>query len=187
MTGNLGPRSRCLGVAFGRDGVGWDSQGVHIHEGNISEARAAESFRERLWPSLPVCSFALLITLSFGVAFAHAYGNTVGTAVFVTTTAVAATAMAITAPVVVVDARGLQAGIAVLPWSVIGTVRGLDASATRAASGPRAHRAAYFLLRGWVPESVIVEVVDPQDPHPYWHVSTRRRTDLVAALTCERG
>lgn len=139
-------------------------------------------FRERLWPSLPVVGFVVLVTGSLGVAFAHAYGAAVGLWVGVATTLASLTTAYWSAPVIRVDQRGLQAGVAVLPWSAIGSVRGLDRAATKAASGPRAHAAAYFLLRGWVPESVIVAVIDPQDPHPYWHVSTRARAGLVAAL-----
>lgn len=170
---------RGLGVACRGDRIGWDSQRMRIHDGNDSEPW----FRERLWPSLPVIGFAALIAVSFGIAFDHAYGWDVGVAVLLITGVGATVALVATAPLLRVDARGLQAGVAVLPWEAMGRVRALDRDATRQASGPRAHRAAFFLLRGWLPESVIIEVVDAQDPHPYWHVSTRRRDDLVAALT----
>jgi threonine/homoserine/homoserine lactone efflux protein len=154
---------------------------VQLHVGKATDA-ATPTFHERLWPSLPVIAFALLMTLSLGVAFGHAYGAATGIVVAVTASVAVVAAMTATAPVVKVDSEGLQAGVAVLPWSAIGSVRQLDAAATKAARGPRANAAAYFLLRGWLPDSVIVTVVDPDDPHPYWHLSTRRPAELAQAL-----
>jgi hypothetical protein len=41
---------------------------------------------------------------------------------------------------------------------------------------------AYLCLRGWISPVVRVELDDPDDPTPYWLVSTRRPAQLVAAL-----
>jgi hypothetical protein len=41
---------------------------------------------------------------------------------------------------------------------------------------------AHFQLRGGINCSVIIEVTDPLDPHPYWQVSTRKPDLLLAAL-----
>jgi hypothetical protein len=43
-----------------------------------------------------------------------------------------------------------------------------------------------MLLRSWVPTAVRIDLVDPDDPTPYWFVSTRRPDELVRALTTTR-
>ena len=43
---------------------------------------------------------------------------------------------------------------------------------------PRAH----IVQRTWIPESVVVTVADPADPHPYWLVSSRRPVHLADAI-----
>ncbi len=76
----------------------------------------------------------------------------------------------------------LRAGRARLPLAVAGRVVPLDAQRAAQARGPGIDARAYHLLRGWVPTAVLVELVDPQDPTPYWYVSTRRPDRLARAL-----
>ncbi len=42
---------------------------------------------------------------------------------------------------------------------------------------------AWLLLRGWIPGVVRVRLDDPDDPTPYWLVSSRHPRRLAAALT----
>jgi hypothetical protein len=145
--------------------------------------RVATVFGERLWPSpawwlLPIgagASVGLVIPVvaSIGVAAAAALVVAV----------VVAWALVGWAAVVRVDASGLRAGRARLPWSAIGSVAALDEEAARRVRGPQADPRAYLLLRSYVPRAVVVEVDDPGDPTPYWYVSTRRPKALAAALT----
>ena len=142
----------------------------------------ASQYYERLWPSLTVYLLMLVMTASFGIAFGHAYGHDLGMGVFVGSTFVAIIAMLIFTPRIEVTSLGLRAGIAVLPCECIGEAHVLDATATASARSSRAHASAYFLLRGWVKTSVIVQVVDLRDPHPYWHISTRHPDQLQQAI-----
>ena len=48
--------------------------------------------------------------------------------------------------------------------------------------GPRLDARAYVCLRAWARTGVHVVLEDPQDPTPYWLVSTRRPQDLAQAL-----
>jgi hypothetical protein len=77
---------------------------------------------------------------------------------------------------------GLTAGRARLPWSAIGRVEALDADTARALRGPDADPSAYLAIRGYVATAVRVEVVDAEDPTPYWYVSTRAPAALAAAI-----
>jgi hypothetical protein len=81
-----------------------------------------------------------------------------------------------------VDGPTFHAGRAQIPVSLLGAPVALDAVASRRLAGMDADARAYLLLRPYVKKSVQVPVVDPEDPTPYWLVSTRRPQELVRAL-----
>ena len=82
----------------------------------------------------------------------------------------------------VVTDRVFRAGRARIEVSWLAEPRLLDAEETWRATGPGADARAWLVLRPYVRESVMVQVVDPADPAPYWLVSTRRPAELTAAL-----
>jgi hypothetical protein len=84
---------------------------------------------------------------------------------------------------VVVTDRTFRAGRAHVPVSLLADPRPLDAEETWQAVGPQADARAYLLLRPYARESVMVQLVDPVDPVPYWLVSSRRPEALAAALS----
>jgi hypothetical protein len=59
----------------------------------------------------------------------------------------------------------------------------LDEDATRRAFGVEADARAFLLLRPYLRRSVRVHVLDPDDPVPYWLVSTRHPDRLTEALS----
>ncbi len=75
-----------------------------------------------------------------------------------------------------------RAGRAHIPVDQLGVPVALDAPASRRLAGVDADARAYLLLRPYVARSVQVPVQDPQDPAPYWLVSTRHPDRVVAAL-----
>lgn len=88
----------------------------------------------------------------------------------------------LTSPRVRVQDDELTAGRARIPVALLGEARALDRDQTRVALGPGLDARAYVCLRAWAGTAVRVEVRDPQDPTPYWLVSTRRPAELAAAL-----
>lgn len=64
----------------------------------------------------------------------------------------------------------------------IGGVTPLDREGTRRARGPSADPRAYVATRAWLPQSVRVQVEDPEDDTPYWLVGTRDPQGLTQAL-----
>ena len=76
----------------------------------------------------------------------------------------------------------LFVGKAHIERKFISKVEALDSEAMRVTRGPKADPAAYLALRFWVATGVKVSINDPKDPTPYWLISTKRATDLVAAL-----
>ena len=83
--------------------------------------------------------------------------------------------------------RELVAGRARIGLTYLADPRPLDAAATRERMGPGADARAHLLVRPYVAESVVVDVVDPRDPTPYWLVSSRRPTLLADALRARLG
>ena len=76
----------------------------------------------------------------------------------------------------------LWAGPAHLPASVISRSAEVPKSAKSAAMGRQLDPAAYVLHRGWVGPMVLTVLDDPDDPTPYWLVSSRHPDRLLAAL-----
>ncbi len=143
------------------------------------------TYRERLWPApwiylatALVIPASLLVFLPInavaGVVVAIVlYGGIVGLLLFTT-------------PTVEVGEGALRAGRARLPLAVVGEVaaaRGADAVRER---GTGLHADAWLLIRGWIPDVVRVELVDPADPTPYWLISSRRAEELAEAIRSAR-
>lgn len=90
------------------------------------------------------------------------------------------------AEVSVVDGT-FQAGRAQIPVHQLAEPEPLGAADAKRAAGVDADARAYLLLRPYVSRSVKVRVTDPQDPTPYWLVSTRHPDTLAQVLASEIG
>ena len=73
-----------------------------------------------------------------------------------------------------------------IPVSYVTEVNVLDAEAKRALLGPLASRYAFIVQRPWITGALRVVIDDPADPTPYWIVSSRRPTQLAAAIIAAR-
>lgn len=144
-------------------------------------------FQERLWPSFGQCAFAFIMTVSLGIAYGRAYGNDLGLIVAITTTLAAAVGIAVNAPLIRVDELNFRVGRARLPLQYIGKIQKLDEEQSRRARSTDANSNAHFQLRGGIKNTVIVEVIDAEDPHPYWQVSSRNPDELIAALNAAKN
>ncbi|MFF0814016.1 DUF3093 domain-containing protein [Rhodococcus sp. NPDC003318] len=76
----------------------------------------------------------------------------------------------------------LHVGRAHLPVEAIARVAVVPGSAKSAALGRQLDPAAFVQNRTWIKPMLLVVLDDPDDPTPYWLVSTRRPHDLAAAL-----
>jgi Protein of unknown function (DUF3093) len=83
------------------------------------------------------------------------------------------------------DEPELWVGDAHLPLRFVGQVDVVGKEGKRKALGPELDPAAFVVHRGWVPSLVRVHLTDPEDPTPYWIVSTRRPEKLAALLRGE--
>ena len=80
------------------------------------------------------------------------------------------------------DDAELWAGPAHLPVSVVTRSAAVPKTAKSAALGRQLDPAAYVLHRAWVGPMLLVVLDDPDDPTPYWLVSTRHPDRVLAAL-----
>nr|WP_221378757.1 DUF3093 domain-containing protein [Actinoplanes polyasparticus] len=73
-----------------------------------------------------------------------------------------------------------------LPLEFVQDVVALDAEGKREALGVGAHPLAFVVQRPWIGPAVQVLLNDPDDPTPYWIVSTRHPVELATALLSRR-
>ncbi|MFF5989060.1 DUF3093 domain-containing protein [Prauserella flavalba] len=78
--------------------------------------------------------------------------------------------------------RELWVGDAHLPLRFVGEVEVIGKAAKRKALGPELDPAAFVAHRGWVPTMVRIHLTDPEDPTPYWLISTRHPERLAELL-----
>lgn len=76
----------------------------------------------------------------------------------------------------------LHVGRAHLPVDAIARVAAVPPSAKSAALGRQLDPAAFVQNRTWIRSMLLIVLDDPDDPTPYWLVSTRRPHELAAAL-----
>jgi len=139
-------------------------------------------YQERLWPSLGQWIFALIMTSSLGIAYGRAFGVELGIVVGVVATFLISIGLIVNTPLIQIDELNFRVGRARLPLDYVGKIQRLDEEQSRRARSTDANSNAHFQLRGGIKETVIVEVTDPQDPHPYWQLSTRKPAALMSAL-----
>jgi len=141
---------------------------------------------ERLWPAPWVFVVtALVIPASLLVFLPISLEAGIATAIVLYAGIVVV--LLTTTPRVEVRDGVLTAGRAHIPVGLLGAATAVDGEEARAERGVRLDARAWLLLRGWIPGLVRVELEDPDDPTPYWLVSTRHPTALAAAIERARS
>jgi Protein of unknown function (DUF3093) len=143
-----------------------------------------ETLRPRPWSwSLPI-GFAGCLGLAVGAAYDAAAGAAVAA---LTAGVLLLWLLAAWRTRIAVDAEFVRADRAALPARHVGRVKALSKQEAFVARTADADPRAYTLLRTWAaPAAVILEVTDPEDPHPYWLISTRRPDALADAIVAAR-
>lgn len=143
-------------------------------------------YQERLWPSPGVWALVPLMGLTATVAVFPVSRLWAGVAGVLVMTALVTWGVR-SSPVVAVTDTHLLAGPARLPLDVVGDVEAWRGEDARRQRGPLLDARAHLLLRGWVGPVVTVALRDPDDPTPYWVVSTRTPERLRDALLGASG
>ncbi len=142
-------------------------------------------YRERLLPGpwvFIICG--LLIPASLLVFLP--INETLGVISAVVLYAAAAILLVLGSPRIEVTDVELLAGRAKLPLANVGEATGYTGTEATAERGVRLDARAWLVIRGWISPVVKVIVDDANDPAPYWLVSTRNPTALIAALAQAR-
>jgi hypothetical protein len=140
------------------------------------------SYRERLWPSSWIyLATALVIPASILVlAPVNIVAGVIAAGVlFVGLAGI----FIVLAPVIEVKDGMLSAGKARIPVELLGTPSIFKGGAATLQRGQRLDARAWLCLRGWVDPVVKIPLEDPDDPTPYWLVSSRNPEGLTAALS----
>ncbi len=158
----------------------------------VSETRAtAQSvrYRERLWVPLwwwlPGLGMAALIALEVDQGVS-ALPDWLPYAVLLPVAAVVLVTLGRTEVRVVSGGDGaeteLWVGNAHLPASVVSRSAVVPKSAKSAALGRQLDPAAYVVHKSWIGPMVLLVLDDPDDPTPYWLISSRHPDKVLAAL-----
>jgi hypothetical protein len=138
-------------------------------------------YSERLWPSPGIWT----ATIGLGAAFAlipAPVSSEAALIVGILGVVALVTLLWVTTPTVLVSSETFTAGRARVPLTFVGTVEELDPTTMRQARGTGLNARAYLCIRGWLPAGVKVVLNDPEDPTPYWIVSSRRPDALAGAV-----
>jgi hypothetical protein len=145
-------------------------------------------FRERLTPGPgTLLAVLLLLPAMYIVALPLSRVVAVDLAIAVVVTAVAEAVVILGSPVLSVADGVLTAGRARIPVALTGATEAFRGRGATAARGTDLDARAFTLFRGWVDPVVRVHLADPDDPAPYWLLSTRRPEELRAALAAEHA
>lgn len=143
-------------------------------------------YSERLWPSPGIWAATIAFGAGLGLIPAPV---SVEAAVITGILGVVAciTLLVVTTPTLAVTAETFVAGRARVPVSVVARIEALDPAQMQQARGIQLDARAYLCIRGWLPAGARVVLDDPEDPTPYWIISSRRPEALAKALSAAIG
>ncbi|NJC68375.1 DUF3093 domain-containing protein [Planosporangium thailandense] len=150
---------------------------------NEAPARYAERLRVPWWVWPPALAFAALMAAEVYLGA----GRWIWVPYVILLPATAAGLWALGRLRVAVEDGELRVDDARLPLRYVGGVTVLGVDEKRLLLGTAAHPYAFVVQRPWVKGAVQVHLDDPNDPTPYWVVSSRRPATLAAALLAARS
>lgn len=188
--GGVGPGAR----SGAQEDPGGRRVGRWCHSGTVSSSPGLPGalpadgvlYRERIGAALWMWLLWAGLLVSIWLALLVVAGPLWCTVAAVAAGALGALGLLSSAARVEVAGGELRAGRAHIPLGLLGAPQVLDEEAARRLRGPGFEPRAFHLLRSWVPGAVLVDVVDPADPTPYWYVSTRRPEQLATAIRAGR-
>lgn len=142
-------------------------------------------YKEKLWPSPWLfISTALVIPASLLVFLP--INELAGVIVAIVLYLGCVGLLLLGSPTVQVTETEFLAGRARLPIGIVGAVTASSGDDARQERGPRLDARAWLMIRGWIDPVVRVQVMDSNDPTPYWVVSTRHPQAVIDAVTAAK-
>jgi hypothetical protein len=139
-------------------------------------------YRERLYAA-PWLFIASALIIPITILILAPINLTVGIITAIVFYAAIVVVYIVSAPTIVVTKTELIAGRARIPLGLVGDASAYDGEDARIQRGQKLDARAWLLIRGWIMPVVKVPVTDPQDPAPYWLLSTRNPDQLVRVLS----
>ncbi len=138
-------------------------------------------YRERVRPNLG--AFIAVATLLPAVTLvSEPFDYRIGIAVgLVLVTSIWATLFFL-APVIKVGNSNLVVGRAEIPRNLLGKIEEIGKDQIFSERGPNLDPAAFRVFQGTVKTAVKIALNDPNDPTPYWIISTRKPAQLAESL-----
>jgi hypothetical protein len=143
-------------------------------------------YRERVWAA-PYMFLATALVIPAALLVFLPINTTVGFITAVVLYAVCVIALIVASPVVEVTTEHFSAGKARLPIGFAGEATAYRDEEATLERGQRLDARAWLMMRAWVRPVMKIEITDPDDPTPYWLVSTRRPERVVEALSDARS
>lgn len=143
------------------------------------------SYSERLWPSPVLIATLLLLVPSVTLVITPLQAS-IALPVAIAVYVLVVTALVMMSPTIKIEERSLLAGRAKIDLAHIGEATKLGQTGLRRVLGPEADARAYLVIRGYIHQGVKLEIVDPNDPTPYWILTSRKPDELIAAIQTAR-
>lgn len=143
--------------------------------------RSVTEYRESLRPGVGVYLVVALV-LPIGILTAAPFSVVFGVVVSVTVFVGICAALALSAPRIEVSSTTLRVGKARIERRYLGAISAYSGAPARAERGVNLDARAWTLFRGYIDPVVKIEITDPNDPTPYWLVSTRNALELTKVL-----
>lgn len=146
---------------------------------------AAVTFRERLIPG-PMLFVALLLLLPSVALVVTPFDAAIALPVAIVVYVLISGSLLMMAPVLQVSGGKLIAGRAAIPIELLGEIEILGAERLRSTLGPGLDARAFLMVRGYIHSGLKIKIQDPQDPTPYWVITSRKPKALRAAIAAAR-
>ena len=138
-------------------------------------------YRERVRPNLG--TFIAVATLLPAVTLvSEPFDYRIGIAVGLVLVLSIWLALYFLAPVIQVGSSFLEVGRAKIPRNLLGNIEEIAKDQIFSERGPNLNPAAYKAFQGTVKTALKITVNDPNDPTPYWIISTRKPAQLANLL-----
>ena len=160
-----------------------DASSHHIEpEGKSAQLADEVLWKERLYPNVWV--WIIIVGLAFVPAVIFApIDMSIGIVASVIALIILVIMMLTSMPTILVTKTGLRVGPAHIDRTYIGTAEAFTREEATRQRGTALHGLTYLCIRGWIDAVVKIEITDPEDPAPYWLVSSRHPDELAELLT----
>ena len=150
---------------------------------SVSEPEKPESplYKERVLPNFG--TFAAIFALLPSIAIiSEPFDIRIGLALGVVAVIAIWTLLILRAPIIALSQLELKVGRVAILRNLIGEVEVISKEGIFLERGPKLDPGAYKVFQGSVKTAIKISITDPEDPTPYWLISTRRPDKLAELL-----